>query len=73
MISTNDCKRRSGWKKKDYYKILNLGRDAGAKTIKRAYRKAAMNAHPDKGNEAKMASVNGAYEVLSKSEESHIC
>ncbi|KAH7888252.1 hypothetical protein F5I97DRAFT_1866872 [Phlebopus sp. FC_14] len=45
-------------KQKDYYKVLNVARDADAKTIKKAFRKAAMSAHPDKGgSEAKMASV----------------
>lgn len=53
-------------KKKDYYKVLGVSRDADTRTIKKAYRKAAMSAHPDKGgSEAKMASVNEAYEVLS--------
>ncbi|KAH0839354.1 hypothetical protein J3R83DRAFT_37 [Lanmaoa asiatica] len=56
-------------KQKDYYKVLGVARDADAKTIKKAYRKAAMTAHPDKGgSEAKMATVNEAYEVLSKPE-----
>ncbi|KZV77922.1 chaperone J-domain-containing protein, partial [Exidia glandulosa HHB12029] len=56
-------------KAKDYYKVLGVSRDADAKTIKKAYRKAAMTAHPDKGgSEAKMAAVNEAYEVLSKPE-----
>ncbi|OJA12494.1 hypothetical protein AZE42_11885 [Rhizopogon vesiculosus] len=54
-------------KQKDYYKVLGVARDADAKTIKKAFRKAAMTAHPDKGgSEAKMAQVNEAYEVLSK-------
>lgn len=53
-------------KKKDYYKVLGVSRDADLKTIKKAYRKKAMDAHPDKGgSEQKMASVNEAYEVLS--------
>jgi hypothetical protein len=53
-------------KQKDYYKVLGVSRDADAKTIKAAFRKAAKTAHPDKGgSEAKMASVNEAYEVLS--------
>jgi hypothetical protein len=53
-------------KKKDYYKVLGISRDADSRTIKKAYRKAAMLAHPDKGgSETKMASVNEAYEVLS--------
>ncbi|KII90501.1 hypothetical protein PLICRDRAFT_136767 [Plicaturopsis crispa FD-325 SS-3] len=56
-------------KQKDYYKVLGVPRDADAKAIKKAYRKAVMTAHPDKGgSEAKMATVNEAYEVLSKPE-----
>ncbi|KAI0771664.1 hypothetical protein BD413DRAFT_604422 [Trametes elegans] len=56
-------------KQKDYYKVLGVARDADAKTIKKAYRKAVMTAHPDKGgSEAKMATVNEAYEVLSDPE-----
>ncbi|KAH9057778.1 hypothetical protein EDB87DRAFT_1746530 [Lactarius vividus] len=54
---------------KDYYKVLGVARDADEKTIKKAYRKAALGAHPDKGgSEAKMAVVNEAYEVLSNPE-----
>ncbi|KAH9029466.1 hypothetical protein EDB84DRAFT_1496401 [Lactarius hengduanensis] len=54
---------------KDYYKVLGVARDADEKTIKKAYRKAALSAHPDKGgSEAKMAVVNEAYEVLSNPE-----
>lgn len=56
-------------KQKDYYKVLGVSRDADAKTIKKAFRKAAMTAHPDKGgSETKMAEVNEAYEVLSNPE-----
>ncbi|OSD01882.1 hypothetical protein PYCCODRAFT_1368404 [Trametes coccinea BRFM310] len=56
-------------KQKDYYKVLGVARDADAKTIKKAYRKAVLTAHPDKGgSEAKMAAVNEAYEVLSDPE-----
>ncbi|KAF8759672.1 DnaJ molecular chaperone homology domain [Rhizoctonia solani] len=54
---------------KDYYKVLGVSRDADEKTIKKAYRKATLKAHPDKGgSEAKMAAVNEAYEVLSNPE-----
>ncbi|KAJ8589103.1 chaperone J-domain-containing protein [Rhizopogon salebrosus TDB-379] len=54
---------------KDYYKALGVTRDADAKTIKTAFRKAAMTAHPGKGgSEAKMAQVNEAYELLSNPE-----
>ncbi|KAK1218322.1 hypothetical protein PQX77_018993 [Marasmius sp. AFHP31] len=56
-------------KRKDYYKVLGVGRDADEKTIKKAFRKAAKIAHPDKGgSEQKMAAVNEAYEVLSNPE-----
>ncbi|KAH9853224.1 hypothetical protein C2E23DRAFT_728736 [Lenzites betulinus] len=56
-------------KQKDYYKVLDVARDADTKAIKKAYRKAVMTAHPDKGgSEAKMAAVNEAYEVLSDPE-----
>ncbi|KAI0751839.1 hypothetical protein C8Q80DRAFT_1231438 [Daedaleopsis nitida] len=56
-------------RQKDYYKVLGVARDADAKTIKKAYRKAVLIAHPDKGgSEQKMATVNEAYEVLSDPE-----
>ncbi|KAH8827032.1 hypothetical protein DL96DRAFT_1228128 [Flagelloscypha sp. PMI_526] len=56
-------------RQKDYYKVLGVSRDADTRTIKKAFRNAAKTAHPDKGgSEAKMASVNEAYEVLSNPE-----
>ena len=56
-------------KQKDYYKVLNVPRDADERSIKKAYKKAAKTAHPDKGgSEDKMAAVNEAYEVLSNAE-----
>jgi len=56
-------------KQKDYYKVLGVSRDADAKTIKKAFRRGAKTAHPDKGgSEAKMAALNEAYEVLSNPE-----
>ncbi|KAG6847927.1 hypothetical protein H0H93_004826 [Arthromyces matolae] len=56
-------------KQKDYYKVLGVARDADEKTIKKAFRRAAKTAHPDKGgSEAKMAAVNEAYEVLNNPE-----
>jgi len=61
-------------KKKDYYKVLGVSRDADLKTIKKAYRKVAIAAHPDKGgSEQKMASVNEAYEVLSNEGVCFVC
>ncbi|PPQ82954.1 hypothetical protein CVT24_012878, partial [Panaeolus cyanescens] len=48
-------------KQKDYYKIIGVSRDADDKTIKKAYRKAAKSAHPDKGGSEKaMAALNEA-------------
>ncbi|KIJ33171.1 hypothetical protein M422DRAFT_183590, partial [Sphaerobolus stellatus SS14] len=56
-------------KKKDYYKVIGVARDADARTIKKAYRKAAKQAHPDKGgSQQQMAALNEAYEVLSNEE-----
>lgn len=62
---------------KDYYKILDVSRDADEKTIKKAYRTQTLKYHPDKykGNdltpdqiENKMQDINQAYEVLSDKE-----
>ena len=54
---------------KDYYKILNVSRDANAEEIKKAYRKLALKYHPDKnkspGAEDKFKEVAEAYEALS--------
>lgn len=53
----------------DYYEILGVARGADAETLKRAYRKLAMQYHPDrnpgdKAAEAKFKEINEAYEVL---------
>ncbi|EIE84321.1 hypothetical protein RO3G_09031 [Rhizopus delemar RA 99-880] len=63
-------------KKRDYYKILDVSRDADPRAIKKAYRKKAQEWHPDKYSgdldktqvENKMAEINQAYEVLSDPE-----
>jgi len=54
---------------RDYYEVLGVGRDAGETEIKRAYRKLAMEFHPDRNNGEKRAEerfkeVTEAYEVL---------
>ncbi len=56
--------------KRDFYEILGVARDADADLIKKAYRKAAMQFHPDKnpGDKAaedKFKEAARAYEVLS--------
>lgn len=56
--------------KRDYYEILNVARSADSDTIKKAYRKMAMQYHPDRnpGNkeaENKFKEAAEAYEVLS--------
>lgn len=56
--------------KRDYYEILGVARNAAADDIKRAYRKVAMQYHPDRNPGDKAAEENfkeaaEAYEVLS--------
>lgn len=64
-------------KTKDYYKVLNVPKDADDRAIKRAYRSMTKKFHPDKTAaqgipkeqaEKKMAEINEAYEVLSDPE-----
>lgn len=59
--------------KRDYYEILGVAKDSDGDTIKKAYRKLAMQFHPDKnpGNkeaEDKFKEAARAYEVLSNKE-----
>ncbi len=51
--------------KRDYYEILGVGKDASADEIKKAFRKHAIENHPDRGgDEVKFKEYNEAYEVL---------
>ena len=55
--------------KQDYYATLGVAREAGAEDLKKAYRKLAMQHHPDrnpndKQAEGKFMEVNEAYDVL---------
>ncbi len=52
---------------KDYYQILGVSKSATADEIKRAYRKLAMQHHPDKhgGDDKKFKEIGEAYSVLS--------
>ncbi len=55
--------------KVDYYEVLGVARDADDKTLKAAFRRLAMQFHPDRnpgdhGAEAKFKEINEAYEKL---------
>lgn len=55
--------------KQDYYESLGVSRDADAAALKKAYRKLAMQYHPDRNPddaeaEKRFKEVNEAYEVL---------
>jgi molecular chaperone DnaJ len=59
--------------KKDYYEVLGVGRGADASELKKAYRKLAMESHPDRNpgdhaSEAKFKEASEAYQVLSDPE-----
>jgi molecular chaperone DnaJ len=59
--------------KRDYYKVLELARNASEADIKKAYRRLAMKYHPDrnpndKEAEEKFKEAKEAYEVLSDAE-----
>lgn len=58
---------------RDYYAVLGVARDAAEADIKKAYRKLAMQYHPDRNNGDKTAEetfkqITEAYEVLSDAE-----
>lgn len=64
--------------KRDYYEVLGVSKGASDSEIKRAYRKAAMQYHPDKFSNAsekekkeaedKFKEINEAYQILSDAE-----
>jgi molecular chaperone DnaJ len=59
--------------KRDYYEVLGVGREADASELKRAYRKLALEMHPDRNPgdheaEARFKEASEAYQVLSDPE-----
>jgi molecular chaperone DnaJ len=59
----------TGVDKRDYYEVLGVGRDADEDAVKKAYRKLAIQYHPDKNPgdksaEEKFKEATEAYEVL---------
>jgi len=62
----------------DYYKVLGVPRSADAKKIKKAYRKLALEWHPDKNPdkteeaEAKFREITEAYTVLTDDEKRRV-
>ncbi len=51
--------------KRDYYEVLGLVKDASDDEIKKAFRRIAVEHHPDRGgDEVKFKEANEAYEVL---------
>lgn len=62
--------------KRDYYEVLGVERDAGDEAIKKAYRKLALQFHPDRNPgdhsaEASFKEATEAYEVLRDPDRRH--
>ena len=56
-------------KKRDYYKVLGVAKTATSNDVKTAYRKLALEFHPDRNNsksaEEKFKEIGEAYSILS--------
>jgi molecular chaperone DnaJ len=64
-LYTKHIQRSGKMAKRDYYDILGVNKGASADEIKKAFRKQAIEHHPDRGgDEAKFKELNEAYEIL---------
>jgi molecular chaperone DnaJ len=58
--------------KRDYYEVLELPRDASAEDVKKAFRRLALQYHPDRnkesGSDVRFKEISEAYQVLSDPE-----
>jgi len=69
LLSSTMCQGRA---KEDLYTVLNVSQTASINEIKKAYRQAALFAHPDKGgNVDRFHEISYAFEVLSCSAARH--
>lgn len=65
----NHMREEQCFDEEDYYKILEVNRDASSEEIKKAYRKLSMIHHPDKNGNSEESTIKfkllaSAYEVL---------
>ena len=61
-------------RKKDYYEVLGVAKEASQEDIKKAYRKLSLQFHPDRNNNSlesteKIQEINSAYDVLGGEQE----
>src|SRR6266446_561750 len=72
-VVSGPAQERAVLKKRDYYEVLGVPREAGEAEIKKAYRQLAMKHHPDrnpgdKASEEKFKEAAEAYAVLADQE-----